>query len=62
MSEEETKTLNKILEKIRDVCNIKTKFHAENEQDSKTIYKLVEAYCLLKLFQDKVKQLQEEGK
>lgn len=47
--EEEIKTLNKILEKIRDVCDIKTRFHSENEEDSKTIHRLVEAYCLMKL-------------
>ena len=53
MSEEERKTLSKILERIRDVCDIKSKFHSENEQDSKTIHRLVEAYCLLKLMGDK---------
>ena len=53
MSEEEKTTLNKILEKIRDVCDTKTRFHSENEQDSKTIYSLVKAYCFLKLMGDK---------
>ena len=47
--EEELKTLNKILERIRDVCDTKTKFHSENEQDSKTIHRLVEAYFFLKI-------------
>ena len=53
MKEEEIKTLNKILEKINDVCDIKTRFHSENEQDSKTIHRLVEAYFYLKLISDK---------
>ena len=53
MSEEERKTLSKILERIRNVCDIKTNFHSENEQDSETIHRLVEAYCFLKLFGDK---------
>ena len=53
MREVELKTLDKILEKIRDVCDVKTKFHIENEQDGETIHKLVEAYCLLKLMGDK---------
>ena len=53
MSEEERKTLSKILERIRDVCDIKSKFHSENEQDSKTIHRLVEAYYGLKLISDK---------
>ena len=47
--EEELKTLNKILERIRDVCDTKSKFHSENEQDSKTIHRLVEAYFFLKI-------------
>ena len=53
MNKEETEVLNKILKKIKDVCDIKTKFHSENEQDSKTIYRLAEAYCLIKIFGDK---------
>jgi hypothetical protein len=52
VNEEERKTLSKILERIRDVCDTKTKFHSENEQDSKTIHRLVEAYFYLKLIGD----------
>lgn len=53
MSEEERKTLSKILERIRDICDMKTKFRSELEKDSEIIHKLVESYCYLKWFGDK---------
>lgn len=53
MKDKELETLNKILEKIKDVCDTKTKFHSENEKDSETIHRLVEAYCFMKMFGEK---------